>query len=125
MQNDSHYVNYFGTDAFIGVSRLSLVCTDQSHVFSIPRMGAVARARLEARKFMNEETARTAEEHSFCNVCFPERQNELFGDIRTSVGGSLLRGIASAASELVSHELDVRCVFARYRNANLYQYAPL
>lgn len=68
---------------------------------------------LEARKFMNEETAGMAEEHSFCNVCFPERQNEPFGDIRTSVGDSLLREIASATSELVSNELDVRCIFAR------------
>lgn len=76
---------------------------------------------------MNKETAGMAVEHSFCNVCFPERQNEPFGDIRTSVGGSLLRGIASAASELVSNELDGRCVFARYthRDVNLYRDAAL
>lgn len=65
-----------------------------------------SRARLGARKFMNEETAgMTQGTHSFCNVCFLGRQNEPFGDIRTSVGDSLLRGITSAASELVSKRI--------------------
>lgn len=72
-----------------------------------------SRMRLEARKFMNKETAGIAKEHSFCNVCFPDRQNEPFCDIRTRVGDSLLRGIASAAWELVSSELDVQSIFAR------------
>jgi len=52
------------------------------------------------------------QEHSFCNVCFLGRQNELFGDIRTSVGDLLLREFASAALELVSSELDVQRIFA-------------
>lgn len=61
---------------------------------------------------MNEETAGMTQEHSFCNVCFLGRQNEPFGDIRTSVGDLLLREIASAALELVSNELDVQRIFA-------------
>lgn len=81
-----------------------------------------SRARLEARKFMNEETAGMTQEHSFCNVRSLGRQNEPFGDIRTSVGGSLLRGIASAASELVSKRIRTSNALSRgtYESANLW-----
>lgn len=59
---------------------------------------------------MNEETPGTsAVEHSFRGVSFPGRQNELFGDIRTSVGDAQLfkrRNRGAATSELVPSELD-------------------
>jgi len=110
--NALRYFDYFNVNVYIHIRGSAYLLYPVISRVSYPSNGR-SRARLEARKFMNEETAGIAKEHSFCNVCFPDRQNEPFGDIRTRVGDSLLRGIASAALELVSSELDVQSIFTQ------------